>query len=245
MSVTTVSLRIADSVADRAGILRRPLRVEDLIARAQRESGSYGFRRNRLHRTVAPFARHLLGARGGPQPDRTARHAMGRGTFPVQFVADSGRGSASARTSHRRRIERPIFITGLPRSGTTFLHRLMMTDPGQSRPAVWETIFPWPQRRRGRTGASPRWRRQLKMFEWLAPEFRALHPLEADVPAGMQRNHRACVPQPALRYELLCAVVPALARRGCDGGICRLISSTAGSCGHLQYQDGTRPANGC
>jgi hypothetical protein len=31
-----------------------------------------------------------------------------------------------------QRIERPIFITGLPRSGTTFLHRLMMIDSART-----------------------------------------------------------------------------------------------------------------
>jgi hypothetical protein len=53
------------------------------------------------------------------------------------------------------------------------------------------------------------------MFEWLAPEFRALHPLGGDLSAGMQRNHRACLSQPALRYELSRAGLPALARQRC------------------------------
>ena len=57
----------------------------------------------------------------------------------------------------------------------------MMTDPENRAPLVWETIFPWPSdgepdRRVARVA------RQLKMFEWLAPEFRALHPLEATSP---------------------------------------------------------------
>jgi hypothetical protein len=80
-----------------------------------------------------------------------------------------------------QRIERPIFITGLPRSGTTFLHRLMMADPESRAPLVWETIYPWPDL----SAPDPRARRvarQLKMFERLAPEFRALHPLDATSP---------------------------------------------------------------
>ena len=35
----------------------------------------------------------------------------------------------------RQPIERPIFITGLPRSAMTFLHRLIMADRVQSRAA--------------------------------------------------------------------------------------------------------------
>jgi hypothetical protein len=78
-------------------------------------------------------------------------------------------------------IRQPIFITGLPRSGTTFLHRLMMADTDNRAPLVWETIFPSPS-----MGTSAdrikRVTKQLKAFEWLAPEFRSLHPLEATSP---------------------------------------------------------------
>ena len=74
-----------------------------------------------------------------------------------------------------------MFITGLPRSGTTFLHRMLMQDPANRAPLVWETIHPYPPQhgkdRRRETVA-----RQLRAFERLAPEFRALHPLQADSP---------------------------------------------------------------
>jgi hypothetical protein len=80
-------------------------------------------------------------------------------------------------------VERPIFITGLPRSGTTFLHKLLAEDPENRFPAVWETVFPlprgWgdsPRRRMGRMG------RQLAAFERMAPGFRAVHPIDATSP---------------------------------------------------------------
>src|SRR5262245_723192 len=38
-------------------------------------------------------------------------------------------------------IERPIFITGLPRSGTTFLHRLLTLDSANRVPRVWQAIY--------------------------------------------------------------------------------------------------------
>ncbi|MBN8905351.1 MAG: sulfotransferase, partial [Rhodospirillales bacterium] len=78
------------------------------------------------------------------------------------------------------RIDRPIFITGLPRSGTTFLHRLMMHDPATRAPLVWQTIFPYPKASPARSAAQVQ--RQLRSFERLAPEFRALHPLDATSP---------------------------------------------------------------
>ncbi len=77
-------------------------------------------------------------------------------------------------------IERPVFITGLPRSGTTFLHRLMLEDKVNRAPLVWETIHPYPSK--GPDHRRARVARQLRAFERLAPEFRSLHPLSADSP---------------------------------------------------------------
>jgi hypothetical protein len=42
-------------------------------------------------------------------------------------------------------IERPIFVTGLPRSGTTALHRLLCADPGAQGLELWLTEFPHPR----------------------------------------------------------------------------------------------------
>jgi hypothetical protein len=83
-----------------------------------------------------------------------------------------------------RPIERPIFITGVPRSGTTYLHQLLTNDPANRVPRVWQLIHPY----RG-AGTGPRSdrrqkrvARQLKMFELLAPEFHRLHPINASSP---------------------------------------------------------------
>ncbi len=79
-------------------------------------------------------------------------------------------------------IERPIFITGLPRSGTTFLHSLLAEDQGNLVPRVWQPIHPYPPK----DGRADRRRRkvarQLRLFGMLAPEFRRLHPIDADSP---------------------------------------------------------------
>lgn len=84
----------------------------------------------------------------------------------------------------RQPIERPLFITGMPRSGTTFLQRLLVADKANRAPRVWEVVHPYPPRRRG--GRSDRRRRQvarqLRMFGILAPEFRRMHPIDADSP---------------------------------------------------------------
>ena len=81
-------------------------------------------------------------------------------------------------------IERPIFITGLPRSGTTFLHRLLAEDEANLVPRVWQLIHPYPEpgSRGGRDRRQQRVARQLRMFGMFAPEFRRMHPIGANSP---------------------------------------------------------------
>jgi hypothetical protein len=42
-------------------------------------------------------------------------------------------------------VERPIFVTGIPRSGTTALHRLLCADPASQGLELWLTEFPQPR----------------------------------------------------------------------------------------------------
>ena len=39
-------------------------------------------------------------------------------------------------------IDRPIFVIGNPRSGTTFLHRLLLGAGGMAAFELWEMLFP-------------------------------------------------------------------------------------------------------
>jgi Sulfotransferase family len=83
-----------------------------------------------------------------------------------------------------RPIQRPIFITGLPRSGTTFLHTLLAQDPGIAVPLSWQLVYPYPSRL-GALGADFRsaWvDMQFQVMLQLSPELKDLHPLSANTP---------------------------------------------------------------
>jgi hypothetical protein len=41
-------------------------------------------------------------------------------------------------------VSRPIFVIGLPRTGTTFLHRLLSLNPAYRAPLTWELLSPTP-----------------------------------------------------------------------------------------------------
>jgi hypothetical protein len=82
-------------------------------------------------------------------------------------------------------VPAPIFILGLPRSGTTFLHALLAEDAGNLVPRNWQTIYPAPRPPDFSPAHHARARkvdRQLKLFAGLAPEFPAVHPVTADSP---------------------------------------------------------------
>ena len=54
-------------------------------------------------------------------------------------------------------LARPVFLIGPPRTGTTFLHRLLAQDPAVRAPRLWETLQPPPP--------EPAWRADPQYFE--------------------------------------------------------------------------------
>jgi Sulfotransferase family len=82
-------------------------------------------------------------------------------------------------------IQRPVFITGMPRSGSTFLHELLAEDAENRVPRVWEVMFPIPGRNRARSKADPRVHKAeafLWFFRRLAPRANSVYPIRAWTP---------------------------------------------------------------
>jgi hypothetical protein len=80
-------------------------------------------------------------------------------------------------------VPRPIFVTGLPRSGTTFLHTLLALGPELRAPRAWQTVSPYPEARdAGRDRRAERVERQFCAFRLIAPRLNGLHPLSASMP---------------------------------------------------------------
>jgi hypothetical protein len=83
----------------------------------------------------------------------------------------------------RERVIAPVFIIGLPRTGTTHLHGLISRDPGNRAPLTWEVMYPAAgrapadvARARAQTGTRLNW------ADRLAPEFMRIHPIAPDLP---------------------------------------------------------------
>lgn len=84
-----------------------------------------------------------------------------------------------------RPLPRPLVIAGMPRTGTTLLHRLLAEDPRSRAPRLWEMFVPTPppchpdQRA---VADVERYQRVVKMLDAvysIVPEVAEIHPMQA------------------------------------------------------------------
>ncbi|MGH3564344.1 MAG: sulfotransferase family protein, partial [Mycobacterium sp.] len=80
-------------------------------------------------------------------------------------------------------IERPIFVTGLPRTGTTALHRLLGADPAHQGLQMWLAEYPQPRPPREAWDSNPAYRQlqaQFTQHHTENPGYTGLHFMTAD-----------------------------------------------------------------
>ncbi len=81
------------------------------------------------------------------------------------------------------RIDRPIFVTGLPRTGTTALHRMLTADPAHQGLELWLTQAPQPRPPRDTWEADPVYAQLQAAYAQHHvdhPEFMGVHFIAAD-----------------------------------------------------------------
>ena len=146
------------------------LDADTLLAAAQAETGlaDYGDEtlRDRFSLAVARIRDAGMDESGQREAASVCHWLL---TSRLKFFEDRKRHPIAEET-----IERPLFATGEPRSGTTLLHALLSVDPHGRALRFWEVMYPSPppglagpdDRRRDR--ADEDWREILrKMPRWL------------------------------------------------------------------------------
>ncbi len=110
-----------------------------------------------------------------------------RGT--VQRSADSRSKVERALSEHpeisEEHVRAPLFIVGMPRSGTTILHALLHLDRNHRAPLSWECLLPAPAPRPEDHDDNDRIetvRREFDQIFRLVPDFRRKHYMTADSP---------------------------------------------------------------
>ncbi|MCG3168687.1 MAG: hypothetical protein CALGDGBN_00184 [Pseudomonadales bacterium] len=82
-------------------------------------------------------------------------------------------------------IRKPVFVVGLPRTGSTILHDLLARDPDSRVPMTWETHYMSPPAEAATYDTDPRIARCEAHFERtsraLIPEFQAIHEMGAQL----------------------------------------------------------------
>lgn len=92
------------------------------------------------------------------------------------------------------RILRPVFITGLARSGTSILFEILSQDPACRVPRSWEALFPCPPPEAATYDIDRRIQKAdalLTQWQRVAPEYAAMHEMGGNIPCecGMLFNH--------------------------------------------------------
>jgi hypothetical protein len=168
------------------GLSRRlcPLNAEALFAEAKRRTGLADFGDPPIDKPLSVLVHSLE-----LQADL---HPLGRFLMRIHLrelletrlrLTQEWRGQSEALNASL--IHRPIFITGMPRSGSTFLHELMTEDPGNRAPRVWEVMFPIPGENDARSKVDPRMGKAEACLWWfrrLAPRADEVYPMRAWTP---------------------------------------------------------------
>ncbi len=167
----------------RGGLALPGLDEEALLARARRTTGLDDFG-DPWFRTPL---RHLLASLEGEAALTTLGRITAR-TDLLRLLENRLR----IVDAHRRHpeiaaapITRPLFVVGLPRTGTSILHELLAQDPANRVPMTWEVMHPWPPPERATYDRDARIAavdKHLAGVDRLIPGFKSMHPMGAMLP---------------------------------------------------------------
>jgi hypothetical protein len=103
----------------------------------------------------------------------------------------------------QQEVCRPVFIVGLPRTGTTILLALLSQDPAHRPLLFWEGFDPvhprsGPDRRRQRAAGL------IRGFNYLCPSYQSIHPMGAELPEEcvLLFMHNFTTPQFDFQYHV-------------------------------------------
>ncbi len=172
------------SLAHRASRRWLPLNGEKLCAEAQRRTGLQDFGDPPLQPGLSILLESL--------EQEAQLHPLGRLLMRIHLrglletrlrLVEAWKSKQDALEAHA--IEKPVFVVGTPRSGSTFLHELLAEDPGNRAPRVWEVMFPVAVPGGGEPDRKRRIRKAETCLWWfrrLAPEADAVYPMRAGTP---------------------------------------------------------------
>jgi hypothetical protein len=155
--------------------------VEDLHASATRVTGLSDFGADDYRDGLAVLLESYASDADLTPLGRRVKRSFLRGALVARLLSEAA--WASWPSSASAVIDRPIFVTGLPRTGTTALHRLLAADPAHQGLEMWLTQAPGPRPPRDSWDANPVFRAIKEGFDRHHaehPEFMGVHYIAAD-----------------------------------------------------------------
>lgn len=169
--------------AARLGLKSGPLSAERIVERVTRSTGLTDFGEGDVHEPLSVLLDSLeREARLTPLGKRAAQETILLALTKRLRIVDHLKQHPEVGAEE---IRRPIFVLGLPRTGTTLLFNLLALDPA-ARPLLgWESFQPLPpaEPRPGRP--DPRiadYARRLRGLNYVAPYLNKLHPMTVEGP---------------------------------------------------------------
>jgi Sulfotransferase family len=196
---TPASLRVAHWVGKRLksfGVQGGTLSAESLIQSAQQQTGLTEFGTDRFRAPLQKLVESYLADRDLSVLGR----AIARGTLVHTLVNRLliARDLRSQPEIRQQTVERPLFVLGLPRTGTTFLYKLLTQD-AQARPLLyWESTSPSPPPTPETRTTDPRIGKAEKIVNSLnrmIPSLASIHQFDAHGPEeclGLLMNTLIC-----------------------------------------------------
>lgn len=160
-----------------------PLEAEELMASARRNTGFEDFGDDDWLEGFHVFLRALH--------EEADLHLLGRLMTRSDILRwlEARLGIEAAYAEHpeieAERIDRPVVVTGLPRSGTSILFELLARDPQFGSPRHWEILFPYPPPEAATYETDPRIERcQHLVTQWsrVVPSYASMHEMGATLP---------------------------------------------------------------
>jgi len=154
---------------------------DDLHAAARRMTGLDDFGCDDYHEPLRVLLDSFQSSAGLTGVGNTMERSFLRGALAARLISEDG---FAKHPEHAEvAIERPIFVTGIQRSGTTALQRLLYADPSTQGLEMWLTQVPQPRPPRDTWDEDPVYAMLKQGFEQHHaenPEMAGIHFMTAD-----------------------------------------------------------------
>jgi hypothetical protein len=173
------ALNVAGGVASRLGV-SPGLDLQGLVDAARKRTGLHDLGDESFREGLTVLLRSLEGEAQLTTLGRLAARNRILGLLETRLrLVEHARATPAL---HGEVIDRPLFVLGLPRTGTTVLYGMLASDPAMRSPASWEVARPFPPPTADDPARIAAMDKDFDRFRRIAPTIDHIHPLGSYLP---------------------------------------------------------------